>query len=175
MYIIHWEMCYILFVYFCIVVDALHPRKTLHIWHHVPLPAFYADNTASILTRHGGFSRLQKRDYRIPVVITDGDYPRQSSTNTLVVHVCPCDRYNNMESCNPEALSQSAGLSTAALVAILLCIVILLSERGHYGHQINHFRDIITFNISRGAEGNICPLIFHLTSFILPKIIDLLV
>ncbi|XP_023671970.2 cadherin-6-like [Paramormyrops kingsleyae] len=85
------------------------------------------DNTASILTRHGGFSRLQKRNYQIPVVITDGDYPRQSSTNTLVVHVCPCDRYYNVESCNLEALSQSAGLSTAALVAILLCIVILLT------------------------------------------------
>lgn len=62
------------------------------------------------------------------MVITDGDYPMQSSTGTLTVRVCTCDRDGNMELCNPEALSSSAGISTGALIAILLCAIILLSE-----------------------------------------------
>lgn len=52
----------------------------------------------------------------------------QSSTGTLTVRVCTCDRDGNMELCNPEALSSSAGISTGALIAILLCAIILLSE-----------------------------------------------
>lgn len=52
----------------------------------------------------------------------------QSSTNTLTVQVCTCDRDGNMKLCNAEALTARAGLSTGALVAILLCVVILLSE-----------------------------------------------
>ncbi|XP_068557598.1 cadherin-6-like [Cebidichthys violaceus] len=84
------------------------------------------DNTAGILTRRGSYSRLHQSVYLVPVVITDGDYPLQSSTGTLTVRVCSCDRDGNMELCNAEALSGSPGLSTGALIAILLCAVILL-------------------------------------------------
>ena len=66
--------------------------------------------------------------YLVPVVISDGGTPLLSSTNTLTVRVCTCDRDGNMQLCNAEALSARAGLSTGALVAILLCSVILLSE-----------------------------------------------
>uniref|UniRef100_H3DLB3 Cadherin 6 n=1 Tax=Tetraodon nigroviridis TaxID=99883 RepID=H3DLB3_TETNG len=84
------------------------------------------DNTASILTRRASYSRLQQSMYLVPVVITDGDYPMQSSTGTLTVRVCTCDRDGNMELCNPQPLSSSPGLSTGALIAILLCAIILL-------------------------------------------------
>ncbi|XP_036374751.1 cadherin-10-like [Megalops cyprinoides] len=84
------------------------------------------DNTAEILTQRSGFSRLEQSSYLVSVVITDGDYPRQSSTSTLTVRVCACDREGNMELCSAEAVALSAGLSTAALVAILLCVIILL-------------------------------------------------
>lgn len=84
------------------------------------------DNTAGILTRRTSYSRLHQSIYLVPVVITDGDYPMQSSTGTLTVRVCTCDREGNMELCNAEALSSSPGLSTGALVAILLCAIILL-------------------------------------------------
>ncbi|XP_026168810.1 cadherin-6-like [Mastacembelus armatus] len=84
------------------------------------------DNTASILTRRATYSRLHQSIYLIPVVITDGDYPMQSSTGTLTVRVCTCDREGNMELCSAEALSSSPGLSTGALIAILLCAIILL-------------------------------------------------
>lgn len=84
------------------------------------------DNTAGILTRRASYSRLHQSIYLVPVVITDGDYPMQSSTGTLTVRVCTCDRDGNFELCNAEALSSSPGLSTGALIAILLCAIILL-------------------------------------------------
>lgn len=84
------------------------------------------DNTAGILTRRANYNRLLQSIYLVPVVITDGDYPMQSSTGTLTVRVCTCDLEGNMELCNAEALSSSPGLSTGALIAILLCAIILL-------------------------------------------------
>ncbi|KAK3559712.1 hypothetical protein QTP86_017701 [Hemibagrus guttatus] len=84
------------------------------------------DNTATILTQRNGYSRMERSFYLVPVVITDGDLPAQSSTNTLTIRVCSCDRDGNKRKCQPEAFALNAGLSTGALVAILVCIVILL-------------------------------------------------
>ncbi|KAJ8012028.1 hypothetical protein DPEC_G00064430 [Dallia pectoralis] len=84
------------------------------------------DNTASILTQRSSYNPLHQSIYLVPVVITDGDLPVQTSTGTLTVRVCTCDREGNMELCNAEAQTSSAGLSTGALVAILLCVIILL-------------------------------------------------
>ncbi|XP_068388193.1 cadherin-10 isoform X1 [Eschrichtius robustus] len=84
------------------------------------------DNTARILTRKNGFNRHDISTYLLPVVISDNDYPIQSSTGTLTIRVCACDSQGNMQSCSAEALLLPAGLSTGALVAILLCIIILL-------------------------------------------------
>ncbi|XP_029380027.1 cadherin-6-like isoform X2 [Echeneis naucrates] len=84
------------------------------------------DNTASILTRRANYNRLHQSIYLVSVVIADNDYPIQSSTGTLTVRVCTCDPEGNIELCNTEALSSTPGLSTGALIAILLCAVILL-------------------------------------------------
>uniref|UniRef100_A0A8D3BJY8 Cadherin 6 n=1 Tax=Scophthalmus maximus TaxID=52904 RepID=A0A8D3BJY8_SCOMX len=84
------------------------------------------DNTAWILTRRNSYNSLQKSVYHVPVVISDGEFPMQSSTSTLTIRVCTCDREGNMKLCNAEALTARAGLSTGALVAILLCVIILL-------------------------------------------------
>ncbi|NXK88211.1 CADH9 protein, partial [Formicarius rufipectus] len=84
------------------------------------------DNTAGIMTRRNGYSRSKMSTYLLPVIIFDNDYPIQSSTGTLTIRVCACDSRGNMQSCNTEALLLPAGLSTGALVAILLCIIILL-------------------------------------------------
>ncbi|KAM4028905.1 cadherin-10-like isoform 1-T3 [Anomaloglossus baeobatrachus] len=84
------------------------------------------DNTARILTRRNGFNRHEINIYLLPVVISDNDYPIQSSTGTLTIRVCTCDNQGNMQSCSAEALLLPAGLSTGALIAILLCIIILL-------------------------------------------------
>lgn len=80
------------------------------------------------MTVRNGYSRLQKSVYLVPVVIADGDFPMQSSTNTLTVRVCSCDRNGNTKQCNSEAFTLAAGLSTGALVAILLCVIILLGK-----------------------------------------------
>ncbi|XP_046879774.1 cadherin-10-like isoform X1 [Hypomesus transpacificus] len=84
------------------------------------------DNTAAILTRRGGFRRREMSEYYLPVVISDNHYPIQSSTSTLIVSICACDSKGNKQSCNSEVLPFSDGLTTGALVAILLCVIILL-------------------------------------------------
>lgn len=66
--------------------------------------------------------------HTVSVVISDGEFPMQSSTSTLIIRVCTCSSDGTMELCNAEALSSSAGLSTGALVAILLCVLILLCK-----------------------------------------------
>ncbi|KAJ8337012.1 hypothetical protein SKAU_G00382320 [Synaphobranchus kaupii] len=84
------------------------------------------DNTARILTGRSGFSRRERSAYLLPIVISDNDYPVQSSTSTLTIQVCACDRRGNVRSCGLDAFLLSTRLSTAALVAILLCVIILL-------------------------------------------------
>ncbi|XP_056341277.1 cadherin-12 [Oenanthe melanoleuca] len=86
----------------------------------------YRNNTAGIETRRHGYSRRQQELYFLPIVIEDSSYPVQSSTNTLTIRVCRCDSDGTIQSCNVEAIFLPVGLSTGALIAILLCIVILL-------------------------------------------------
>lgn len=74
------------------------------------------DNTAGILTRKNGYNRHEMSTYLLPVVISDNDYPVQSSTGTVTVRVCACDHHGNMQSCHAEALIHPTGLSTGALV-----------------------------------------------------------
>ncbi|KAJ7407298.1 Cadherin-12 [Pitangus sulphuratus] len=88
----------------------------------------YRNNTAGIETRRNGYSRRQQELYFLPIVIEDSSYPVQSSTNTLTIRVCRCDSDGTIQSCNVEAIFLPVGLSTGALIAILLCIVILLDK-----------------------------------------------
>lgn len=116
----------------CAVFQSIKTRCALQVFFKWSSKQTFSisDNTASILTRRASYSRLHQSVYLVPVVITDGDYPMQSSTGTLTVRVCTCDREGNKELCNAEALSSSPGLSTGALIAILLCAIILLSTYG---------------------------------------------
>ncbi|KAM4688659.1 cadherin-6-like [Discoglossus pictus] len=84
------------------------------------------DNTASILARRNGYSRHEMNTYYLPVIISDRGYPILTSTGTLTIRVCACDHKGNTQSCTAEALIHPTGLSTGALIAILLCIIILL-------------------------------------------------
>ncbi|XP_063779031.1 cadherin-18 [Pseudophryne corroboree] len=85
------------------------------------------DNTASILTRRRRFSRTSQDLYYLPIVVADGGSPSLSSTSTLTIRVCSCERDGQVRTCHAEAFLSSAGLSTGALIAILLCVVILLA------------------------------------------------
>uniref|UniRef100_A0A8C3WUB7 Cadherin-12 n=1 Tax=Catagonus wagneri TaxID=51154 RepID=A0A8C3WUB7_9CETA len=87
----------------------------------------FRNNTAGIETQRNGYSRRQQELYFLPVVIEDSSYPVQSSTNTMTIRVCRCDPDGTILSCNVEAIFLPVGLSTGALIAILLCIIILLA------------------------------------------------
>lgn len=88
----------------------------------------FSDNTAGIATKRSGFRRRLQEIYLLPVVIEDNGYPPKSSTGTLTIRVCGCESDGSLLSCSAEAIFLPVGLSTGALIAILLCIVILLGE-----------------------------------------------
>ncbi|XP_034145088.1 cadherin-20 [Esox lucius] len=84
------------------------------------------DNTAWILTRRGGWSQQDQAVYYLPIFISDGEQPVQTSTSTLTIRVCSCDGEGKVMSCNAEAYHLPASLSRGALIAILACIFVLL-------------------------------------------------
>ncbi|XP_042284013.1 cadherin-18-like isoform X1 [Thunnus maccoyii] len=91
------------------------------------------DNTASIISRRrDGFSQDRDQEFfSLVLVVVDGGEPPLSSTTTLSLRLCVCQRNtrgrNSNNVCQAQAFLSSAGLSTGAFVAILLCIVILLA------------------------------------------------
>ncbi|XP_076014483.1 cadherin-18 [Genypterus blacodes] len=85
------------------------------------------DSTASIIGRRRRFNHLTQELYELAIVVWDGGEPSLSGTSTLTLRVCPCQRHGKIRTCQGEAFLSSAGLSTGALIAILLCIVILLA------------------------------------------------
>ncbi|XP_007555751.1 cadherin-12 [Poecilia formosa] len=86
----------------------------------------FGNNTAGIVTKRSGFRRRLQEIYFLPVVIEDNGYPPKSSTGTLTIRVCGCELDGSLLTCSAEAIFLPVGLSTGALIAILLCIVILL-------------------------------------------------
>uniref|UniRef100_A0A672FHV2 Cadherin-12 n=1 Tax=Salarias fasciatus TaxID=181472 RepID=A0A672FHV2_SALFA len=86
----------------------------------------FGNNTAGIVTKRAGFRRRLQEIYFLPVVIDDNGYPPKSSTGTLTIRVCGCESDGSLLTCSAEAIFLPVGLSTGALIAILLCIVILL-------------------------------------------------
>ncbi|XP_042255223.1 cadherin-12-like isoform X3 [Thunnus maccoyii] len=86
----------------------------------------FGNNTAGIVTKRSGFRRRLQEIYFLPVVIEDNGYPPKSSTGTLTIRVCGCESDGSLLTCSAEAIFLPVGLSTGALVAILLCIIILL-------------------------------------------------
>ncbi|XP_061569891.1 cadherin-12-like isoform X2 [Cololabis saira] len=86
----------------------------------------FGNNTAGIVTKRIGFRRRLQEIYFLPVVIEDNGYPPKSSTGTLTIRVCGCASDGSLLTCSAEAIFLPVGLSTGALIAILLCIIILL-------------------------------------------------
>uniref|UniRef100_A0A3P8XFA4 Cadherin-12 n=1 Tax=Esox lucius TaxID=8010 RepID=A0A3P8XFA4_ESOLU len=86
----------------------------------------FGNNTAGIVTLRSSFQQRSQEIYFLPVVIQDSGYPVQSSTGILTIRVCGCETDGSLLTCSAEARFLPVGLSTGALVAILLCIIILL-------------------------------------------------
>ncbi|XP_071402844.1 cadherin-12-like [Centroberyx affinis] len=98
----------------------------------------FGNNTAGIVTRRLGFQRRRQDVYALPVVVEDSGYPAQSSTATLTIRVCSCEPGGFLLSCSAEAVFLPVGLSTGAVMAILLCVVILMVMAALYVGQRRH-------------------------------------
>uniref|UniRef100_A0A673II35 Cadherin-12 n=1 Tax=Sinocyclocheilus rhinocerous TaxID=307959 RepID=A0A673II35_9TELE len=85
----------------------------------------FGNNTAGVVTLRGGFKRRSQEIYHLPVVIEDGGLQTLSSTGTLTIRVCGCDTDGSLLTCSAEAIFLPVGLSTGALIAILVLIVVL--------------------------------------------------
>lgn len=68
---------------------------------------------------------LESGIYEIPIIITDSGNLPMSNTSYLRIKVCQCDISGD---CTDQEHIMAAGLGTGAIIAILLCIIILLSE-----------------------------------------------
>ncbi|XP_051968159.1 cadherin-12-like [Xyrauchen texanus] len=86
----------------------------------------FGNNTAGVVALRSGFKRHSQEIYYLPLAIEDGGIQTLSSTSTLTIHVCGCDANGSLLTCSPEAIFLPVGLSTGALIAILVCIIILL-------------------------------------------------
>uniref|UniRef100_A0A8C7Y6Z6 Cadherin 22 n=1 Tax=Oryzias sinensis TaxID=183150 RepID=A0A8C7Y6Z6_9TELE len=86
------------------------------------------DNTAGIHTQRSGFNRHEQNVYFLPILVVDSGSPSLSSTGTLTIHVCGCDTDGAIQSCNATAYVMSAALSPGALIALLVCMLILIGK-----------------------------------------------
>ncbi|XP_034557952.1 cadherin-12-like [Notolabrus celidotus] len=98
----------------------------------------FGNNTAGIVTRRSGFQRRLLDVYTLPIVVEDSGYPAQSSTSTLTIRVCSCGAGGSLLTCSAEAIFLPVGLSTGALMAILLCVALLMVVAALYMGQRRH-------------------------------------
>uniref|UniRef100_A0A3B4BLD0 Cadherin domain-containing protein n=1 Tax=Periophthalmus magnuspinnatus TaxID=409849 RepID=A0A3B4BLD0_9GOBI len=102
-------------------------------FHLLPVPS--PDNTAGIRTQRSGFNRHEQNVYLLPILVVDSGPPSLSSTGTLTIHVCGCDPEGAIQSCNATAYVMSAALSPGALIALLVCILILIGKHTLHTHN----------------------------------------
>ncbi|XP_014388262.1 PREDICTED: cadherin-4 [Myotis brandtii] len=86
-------------------------------WTITRLNGDYAQLSLRILYLEAGV-------YDVPIMVTDSGNPPLSNTSIIKVKVCPCDENGD---CTTIGAVVAAGLGTGAIVAILVCIVILLT------------------------------------------------
>uniref|UniRef100_A0A668TQ38 Cadherin-20 n=1 Tax=Oreochromis aureus TaxID=47969 RepID=A0A668TQ38_OREAU len=108
-------------------VTAVDPDEPLGGQHFYYSLAPEAVNNPNFTLKDNQGTRPQDQTvFYLPIFISDGEQPVQSSTSTLTIRVCSCDQEGNVMSCNAEAYSLPASLSRGALIAILACIFVLL-------------------------------------------------
>ncbi|XP_054478810.1 cadherin-7-like [Anoplopoma fimbria] len=83
------------------------------------------DNTAGIVARRSTFTRKDRTQYLLPVVVTDSGSPALSSTSTLTINVCSCQPAGHCPSGGVEALVLSMGVSLQTLLGLLVCLITL--------------------------------------------------
>lgn len=68
---------------------------------------------------------LEPGVYEVPIIVSDSGNPPLSNRSVIKVKVCPCDENGD---CTTLGAVAAAGLGTGAIISILICIIILLSE-----------------------------------------------
>lgn len=93
---------------------------------------FFYKLTSSCSCSLGEYSQLRLRIgfldsgiYEVPIMITDSGNLPMFKTSYLRVKVCQCDHHGD---CVDMERIIAAGLGTGAIIAILMCIIILLGE-----------------------------------------------
>nr|XP_020473174.1 cadherin-7-like isoform X4 [Monopterus albus] len=86
------------------------------------------DNTASIVARRSTFTRKDRTQYLLPVVVMDSGSPALSSTSTLTVGVCSCQPAGHCPTGGVEALALSMGVSLQTLLGFVVCLVTLTAD-----------------------------------------------
>ncbi|KAF3836298.1 hypothetical protein F7725_028856 [Dissostichus mawsoni] len=84
------------------------------------------DNQAGIVARRSSFTRKDRTQYLLPVVVTDSGSPALSSTNTLTISVCSCQPAGHCPTGGVEALALSMGVSLQTLLGIVVCFITLI-------------------------------------------------
>lgn len=75
-----------------------------------------------------GFNRQEQDVFFLPILVVDSGPPTLSSTGTLTIRICGCDSSGTIQSCNTTAFVMAASLSPGALIALLVCVLILIGE-----------------------------------------------
>ncbi|GAA6068359.1 cadherin-22 [Tachysurus ichikawai] len=97
------------------------------------------ENTAGIRTQRSGFNRQEQNVYVLPILVVDSGPPALSTTGTLTIHVCGCDAHGVIQSCNATAFSMGTALSPGALIALLVCLLIIIGKKT-YSHTFHKFK-----------------------------------
>lgn len=122
------EMCF----FFCLFVWRI-PKK------NASLLTSFLDNTAGIVARRSTFTRKDRTQYLLPVVVTDSGSPALSSTSTLTINVCSCQPADDCPTGGVKVLTLSMGVSLQTLLGLLVCLVTLTGKRAWclYSHRIS--------------------------------------
>ncbi|XP_069552512.1 cadherin-8 isoform X3 [Brachyistius frenatus] len=86
------------------------------------------DNTASVVARRSTFTRKDRTQYLLPVVVADSGSPPLSSTSTLTVSVCSCQPTGHCPTGGVDALAIAMGVSLPALLGTVGCLVTLAAD-----------------------------------------------
>lgn len=98
---------------------AFHSMWLVLSWHHLVV---FAGNYARLSLQIG---YLESGVYEVPIIVTDSGNPPLYNTSMIRVKVCPCDENGD---CTTIGAVAATRLGTGAIIAILICIIILLCE-----------------------------------------------
>ncbi|KAF7667737.1 hypothetical protein LDENG_00050860 [Lucifuga dentata] len=100
------------------------------------------DNTAGVVARRSTFTRKDRTQYLLPVVVMDSGSPVLSSTSTLTISVCSCQPAGHCPTGGVQALALTMGVRMQTLLGLLVCLatvtvlsIVMLMVRRHRRKQ----------------------------------------